>query len=271
MTRPADALTRILDWKVAEVAARKAARDLAALEAEAARQSAPRGFEAALRAAARARPALIAEIKKGSPSKGLIRADFDPPKLAAAYAEGGAACLSVLTDAPGFQGHEDYLVAARATTALPCLRKDFMIDPWQIAESRAFGADAILIIMAAVDDALAADLLAEARRFGMDALVETHDEAEMARALKLDATLIGVNNRDLKTFKTDLHTTARLASGFPADRLLVAESGIETAAHIAMLTEAGARAFLVGESLMRQADVAAATHALLTPSVRPKA
>lgn len=258
-----DALTRILDWKVTEVTSRKAGRTLAVLEAQAATQSPPRGFETALLRTARVRPALIAEIKKASPSKGLIRADFDPALLACAYEAGGAACLSVLTDAPGFQGHEDYLLAARAAVSLPCLRKDFMIDPWQIAESRSLGADAILVIMAAVDDALAADLVAEAKRFGMDALVETHDELELERALRLDARLIGVNNRNLKTFETDLGTTARLAARLPADRILVAESGIFTPADIAKLREHGAGAFLVGESLMRQADVESATRTLL--------
>jgi indole-3-glycerol phosphate synthase len=256
-------LEAIIAYKREEVAARKRERPLAALEGEAAAQTPPRGFRGALKAACD-RPALIAEIKKASPSKGLIRADFDPAALARAYAEGGAACLSVLTDAPSFQGHEDYLIAARAAAPLPVLRKDFMIDPWQIAESRALGADAVLIIMAAVDDELAADLAAAAAALGMDALVEVHDAPELGRALLLDAQLIGVNNRSLVTFETDLAVTERLAKLMPSDRFLVAESGIFTPDDIARLELAGAQAFLVGESLMRQPDVAAATRALLS-------
>jgi indole-3-glycerol phosphate synthase len=258
-----DTLSKIIAYKHDEVRARKANQSVADLEALIATQTPTRGFANALVAAARTRPALIAEIKKASPSKGLIRADFDPPALARAYEAGGAACLSVLTDAPSFQGHEDYLVAARAACALPCLRKDFMVDTWQVAECRAYGADAILVIMASSDDALAADLVAAAKHYGMDALIETHDETEVERALKLDATLIGVNNRNLKTFVTDLGTTARLSAMIPDDRILVAESGINNAADIAALTAAGAHAFLVGESLMRQADVTAATRELL--------
>lgn len=259
-----DTLSKIIAYKHEEVAARKATYSLGDLEALIRLQTPTRGFTVALYEAAKTRPALIAEIKKASPSKGLIRSDFDPPQLARAYADGGAACLSVLTDAPSFQGHEDFLVAARAACALPCLRKDFMVDVWQVAECRAYGADAILVIMASSSDELATDLVAAAKHYGMDALIETHDEAEVERALKLDATMIGVNNRNLKTFVTDLGTTARLSSMIPPDRILVAESGINSAADVANLTAAGARAFLVGESLMRQADVTAATRALLS-------
>ncbi|MGE0742244.1 MAG: indole-3-glycerol phosphate synthase TrpC [Hyphomonadaceae bacterium] len=257
-----DVLERILAYKRDEVVQRKKLTPFAEIDARARAQGKTRGFRAAL-SGDHATPRLIAEIKKASPSKGLIRADFDPPALARAYAEGGAACLSVLTDAPSFQGHEGYLVVARAACALPVLRKDFMIDEWQVAESRAIGADAILIIMAAVDDQLAGDLLDVADAYAMDALVEVHDEPELERALKLNAHLIGVNNRSLRTFATDLATTERLAQLMPRDRLLVAESGIFAHADIARLQRAGARAFLVGESLMRQDDVAAATRALL--------
>jgi indole-3-glycerol phosphate synthase len=261
-----DILTRIAAYKRDEVAVRKAARSQAQVEAAALAADPPRGFKAALeRAHSPGRLALIAEIKKASPSKGLIRADFDPPALARAYEAGGAACLSVLTDAPSFQGHEDYLVAARAAVGLPVIRKDFLVDPWQVAESRALGADAILVILAMVDDSLAADLMSEAGRFGMDALVEVHDEADMARAGALGATLVGVNNRDLRTFVTDLGATGRLAAKAPENALLVTESGITDVADAALLEGSGARAMLVGESLMRQADVEAATRALLGP------
>lgn len=259
----ADTLARILAYKAEEVAARKAARAQSVLEAEAKAAPKVRPFAASLAAQAKLGFALIAEIKKASPSRGVIREDFDPALLAKAYADGGATCLSVLTDKPSFMGEEPFLIAARAACALPVLRKDFMIDVWQIAESRALGADAILVIMAAVDDALAHDLVAAAHAWGMDALIECHDRAELDRALRLDATLIGVNNRDLRTFETKLETTEALAPHVPADRLLVAESGLFATAELARLAKAGARAFLVGEALMRQSDVAAATRTLL--------
>ena len=260
-----DVLTRIAAYKREEVAARKAVRSQDQIEALALAADPPRGFREALdtRVIETGRPALIAEIKKASPSKGLIRADFDPPALARAYQAGGATCLSVLTDGPSFQGDDAYLVAARAAVTLPCLRKEFLVDPWQVAESRALGADCILIILDMVDDALAADLLSEATRFGMDALIETHDEAEMARACRLGGDLVGINNRSLRTFEVDLDTTERLAMLSPVRALLVAESGIFTPDDVARVAAAHAQAILVGESLMRQDDVAAATRALL--------
>lgn len=261
----ADILEQIAAYKRDEVRERKAARGQDAIELEAGLASPPRGFTTALeRAHGPGRLALIAEVKKASPSKGLIRADFDPPALARAYEAGGAACLSVLTDAPSFQGADTFLTAARDATTLPALRKEFLVDPWQVAESRALGADAILVILSMVDDALAAELMAEAARFSMDVLVETHDEVELDRAAELGAALIGVNNRNLRTFETDLATTERLAARAPADALLVTESGIFTPADVARLERSGARAMLVGESLMRQADVESATQALLS-------
>jgi indole-3-glycerol phosphate synthase len=259
-----DILDQIAAYKRIEVADRKAARRLAEVEAAAKAASPPRGFHAALVTAhAPGRLALIAEIKKASPSKGLIRADFDPPALAKAYEAGGAACLSVLTDGPSFQGDDAYLIAARDAVALPAIRKDFLVDPWQVAESRALGADAILIIMAMVDDVLAGELLAQATAWGMDALVEVHDEAEMARAGRLGARLVGVNNRNLRTFETDLSITERLAALAPSGALLVTESGITGPEDVRRLEAAGAQAMLVGESLMRQADVAQAARVLL--------
>jgi len=259
-----DILDKIAAYKRDEVAARRAARSTTDVEAAAKAALPPRGFKAALEAAhAPGRLALIAEIKKASPSKGLIRPDFDPPALARAYAAGGAACLSVLTDTPSFQGADAFLTLARDAVVLPCLRKDFLVDPWQVAESRALGADAILVILAMIDDSLAADLVREARIWGMDVLVETHDVDEVRRAARLGADLVGVNNRNLRTFATDISITENLASEIPVNALLVTESGIFTPADATRLERAGARAMLVGESLMRQADVEAATRALL--------
>lgn len=259
-----DILAKIAAYKRDDVAGRKAARSQTDVDAAARAASAPRGFKAALQAFhSPGKLSLIAEIKKASPSKGLIREDFDPPILAQAYEAGGAACLSVLTDGPSFQGADDYLVAARAATALPCIRKDFLVDPWQVAESRALGADAILVILAMIDDVLAAELMAEARRLGMDALVEVHDEAEMARAGALNADLVGINNRDLKSFVVDLAVTERLAAHAPKDALLVTESGVFTHQDVVRMEATGAKAMLVGESLMRHADVTAATRALI--------
>ena len=255
-------LTEILATKAQEVAQRRQAYSIANLDGIDA--GAPRGFTAALRAKISAGGfGLIAEIKKASPSKGLIREDFNPAEHARAYAAGGAACLSVLTDAPYFQGHEEFLIAARTACDLPVLRKDFMIDPWQVAEARSIGADAILIIVAALEDAQMAEIESAAIERGMDVLVEVHDEAEMERAARLRSRLIGVNNRNLKTFVTDLAATERLAPLAPEGALLVGESGIRNHADLERLAQSGVRCFLVGESLMRQADVRAATRALL--------
>jgi indole-3-glycerol phosphate synthase len=257
-------LDDIAGYKRREIAAAKAAVPPDEIEARARAADPPRGFRAALLTArAEKRVGLIAEIKKASPSKGLIRADFDPAALARAYQAGGATCLSVLTDAPSFQGAPEFLVAARAATVLPVLRKDFMLDPYQVAEARAWGADAILIIMAMTDDTQSRDLFAAARNYhGMDVLVEVHDEAELDRALALGADTIGINNRDLKTFTTELSVTLRLAQLIPSDRLVVAESGLSRREDLELLAQAGVTTFLIGEGLMRQNDIAAATSML---------
>ena len=258
----ANVLEKIAAYKREEVAALMAQTSIDDLRARAKDVPDPRGFKAALERVSRTGPALITEVKKASPSKGLIRADFDPVEIARGYASGGAACLSVLTDGPGFMGSNAIFRSVRSATDLPMLRKDFMLEPIQIAESRVMGADAILVILAMVDDGVAVSLMEESERLGMDALVETHDVSEMQRAVRLGATLIGVNNRNLKTFETSLDNFAPLAGQAPDNATLIAESGIFTNADILRLTGEGAQGFLVGESLMRQDNVEAATRAL---------
>ncbi len=256
-------LDKIKAYKLEHVAACKAARPLSDVETAARTASPTRGFAKALMADAAKGYGLIAEVKKASPSKGLIRADFHPAELAKAYQDGGASCLSVLTDTPSFQGADEFLVAARGAVTLPALRKDFMYDTYQVAEARALGADCILIIMASVADAQAQELEEAAFSWGMDVLIEVHDEAELERALALKSPLLGVNNRNLKTFETSLDTTRRLSKLAPDDRHLVCESGLSSPQDLADMAEYGARSFLIGESLMRQDDVTQATRTLL--------
>jgi len=262
-------LSEIAAYKKEEVARAKARLPFAELEREARSAEAPRGFLAALRKAQNEkRYGLIAEIKKASPSRGLIRADFDPEAIARAYEMGGATCLSVLTDGPSFQGAPEYLKLAHQATRLPVLRKDFNLDPYQIVEARAWGADCVLIILALVDDILASEFVSAASHWDMNALVEIHDEAELERALRIGTNLVGINNRDLNTFTTDLGTTLRLAPMIPKEILIVAESGLSSPRELERLADAGVSTFLIGESLMREADVAAATAKLIGAKVR---
>jgi indole-3-glycerol phosphate synthase len=262
-----DTLTRINAYKRNEIAAAEAQVPLDAMKRRADKASSPRGFRAALeRALAAGRYGLIAEIKRASPSKGVIRSDFDPASLARAYETGGATCLSVLTDGPEFQGSLDHLAAAREATSLPCLRKDFMLEPYQVYEARAAGADCILVIMASLTDLEATHLEEAALDTGLDVLVEVHDRQELARALSLKTRLIGINNRNLKTLRVDLYSTEELGHLVPEDRLVISESGISSPADLTRLAVAGARCFLIGEALMRQSDVAAATRTLLAPA-----
>ncbi|EAP84565.1 indole-3-glycerol phosphate synthase [Sulfitobacter pontiacus] len=262
-------LDKIKAYKLEEIAADKAAKPLEAVEAEARAASPVRPFADALFDASREGYGLIAEVKKASPSKGLIRADFDPATLAAAYAAGGATCLSVLTDTPSFQGAKEYLVAAREACTLPVLRKDFMYDPYQVAEARALGADCILIIMASVSDAQAIELEDAAAQWGMDALIEVHDKEELDRAAVLKSRMMGINNRNLKTFETTLDTTRRLSKHVDVEKMIVSESGLNTPDDLADMAKYGSRVFLIGESLMRQDDVEVATRNLLATPLRP--
>ena len=266
-----DVLAKIIDGKRDEVAALRATTSLADLDAAAAAANPARGFAAALADASKEGYGLIAELKKASPSKGLIRSDFDPATLARAYQDGGATCLSVLTDTPWFQGSTEFLVAARNAVSLPVLRKDFMIDPIQITESRALGADCILLIMAALDDVLAAELEACAFAHGMDVLIEVHDASELERACKLRSQLMGINNRNLKTMEISLDVGAAMLPHLPSDRIAIAESGLFTPADLAQMAASGARCFLIGESLMRADDVSAATATILANPVPPRA